>query len=72
MMRTIRLMMIFALTAVAMLAAPENSYAEKSCIDQFYRCYNDASAFDGVSQDLAEAECSVEYVGCVAAKLKFW
>lgn len=72
MIRSIRSMLLMAFAALAIFAIPGSSYAAQSCIDQFYVCINDASKYDGGSLHLAEAECSVEYVGCVAAKLKFW
>lgn len=69
-----RIATLFAALAVAalpLLAFPAQSYA-RSCLDQFYVCYNDASAYSGFSRHLAEAECSIEYTGCLASKLKFW
>lgn len=72
MIRSIRSLLMLSFAALAIFAIPANSYAAKSCIDQFYVCFNDASKYEGGSRELAEAECSVEYVGCVASKLRFW
>lgn len=70
-----RIAILFATLAIAalpVLTFPAQGYAATSCIDQFYRCYNDASAYSGAVREIAEAECSIEYVGCLASKLKFW
>lgn len=72
MIRSFRSIVMLSFAALAVLAMPGSGFAEKSCIDQFYVCFNDASKYEGGSRHLAEAECSVEYVGCVASKLRFW
>lgn len=72
MIRSIRVITMFSLIALAIGVIPSSSFAAKSCLDQFYSCYNDAGAYRGLDRHLAEAECSVEYTGCVVAKLKFW
>lgn len=72
MIRSIRSLFMVSFAALAIFVIPGSSFAAKSCIDQFYVCYNDASKYDGTALQIAEAECSLEYVGCVATKLKFW
>ncbi|MGQ0814140.1 MAG: hypothetical protein ACT4O1_06705 [Gemmatimonadota bacterium] len=72
MKRSISLLTILAITALAVFATPGRSDAAKSCIDQFYGCLNSASAYSGLSFHLAELECSLGYSGCLANKLKFW
>jgi hypothetical protein len=72
MTRTTSYLAIAGLALLSLLSVPVDSFAQKSCLDEFYVCYNDASAYTGWDRELAEAECSVAYTGCVVSKLKFW
>ncbi|MGQ0561447.1 MAG: hypothetical protein ACT443_06180 [Gemmatimonadota bacterium] len=70
MKRSMMLLQLLALAGLA-VAAPRSGYAAK-CTDQWMVCLNDATEYSGAAFQFAEAECGLEYTGCLASKLKFW
>ena len=63
---------LVALALFMMVAAPGTTYAQTSCVDNYLRCLNSATAYSGLLFQLAEVECGLSYTGCLASKLKFW
>lgn len=72
MKRATSIVSLIATVAFMLVASPNITFAQKSCIDQYHVCINNASAYTGGAQTAAEFECGVEYTGCLANKLKFW
>jgi hypothetical protein len=59
------------MTMVGTLSAPAAS-AQTSCTDQYMACINVAGQLKEPYMSLADAECGLEYAGCLGRKLKFW
>ena len=75
MKRWIVVVEFFAMAALLLAAAPRKSFAETvSCTEQYSTCINNASQFrdSATLLTMAEAECGIQYEGCVIRKLKFW
>jgi hypothetical protein len=45
------------------------SASETTCTDNYSTCLNDASAYSGFLQTMAEIECFAAYTGCVTKKV---
>jgi len=65
---------VWSLALALFALAPRDAAASSTnCTDSYLVCMNDASRYDGgVLGAMGETECGVSWIGCTAAKLKFW
>jgi hypothetical protein len=64
---------LLALAAAPLAGTPSQAEAA-SCTEQYLRCLNDAYDLVGShpAEEMADIECGLEWIGCVARKFKFW
>lgn len=61
-----------AMFALVFSIAPLQAATAPTCTDQWYACINISGQQAEPEKTLGDIECSLEYNGCLARKLKFW
>lgn len=67
----IKLIAVFSLAAILVMAAPE-SVAAETCTEEYSLCIAESGLLEEPFRSMGDLECGASYVGCVGKRLKFW